>query len=270
MTRVSRTTRRLIHGAARLGHVATGTVYVLMGALAVAATIDRRVHPPGPTDALYELRATGLGAAATVIIAIGLVADTLWQTLRAWRDFDRVGTGVQGLIERGAAAFSGLLHLGLALAAARLILGYDGPAAFESQTRSWLGAVLSLPGGDWLIGLFAAITFVVAVVMIYRGAAPRVLKRLDLAHLHGALATVASVLGRLGLLARGAVYALIAAFLGAAAYHHSASQAKAVGGVMRLLQYDRDGRWLLAAIAVGFLANGGVELIRAWHRTIRA
>jgi hypothetical protein len=260
----------LIHGAARLGHVATGIVYLLMGALAVAATIDRRLHPPGPTDALYELRATSLGAVATVVIAIGLVADALWQALRAWRDFDRVGTGVQGLIERAAAAFSGLLHLGLALTAALLVLGYDSAASFESQTKSWLGAVLSLPGGDWLIGLLAAITFVVAVVMIYRGAAPRVLERLDLAHLRGALGDVASVLGRLGLLARGALYALIAAFLGAAAYHHSASQAKAVGGAMRVLQMDRDARWLLAAIAVGFLANGGVELIRAWHRTIRA
>jgi hypothetical protein len=65
------------------------------------------------------------------------------------------------------------------------------------------------------------------------------------------------------------IYALIASFLGAAAYHQSASQAKAVGGAMRLLQYDRDGRWLLVAIALGFMANGAVELIRAWHRTIR-
>jgi Domain of Unknown Function (DUF1206) len=241
-----------------------------MGALAVAATIDRRLHPPGPTDALYELRATGLGAVATVAIAIGLVADASWQALRAWRDFDRVGAGLRGIVERGSAAFSGLLHLGLGLTAAGLVLGYHSASSFEAHTKTWLGRVLALPGGDWLVGLLATITFIVAVVMIYRGVAPRVLRRLDLAHLDGALAAVASALGRLGLLGRGAVYALIAAFLGAAAYHHSASQAKAVGGVMRMLQYDRDARWLLAAIALGFIANGGVELIRAWHRTIRA
>ena len=85
----------------------------------------------------------------------------------------------------------------------------------------------------------------------------------------GILRTLTVVFARLGLVARGTVYSLIAVFLGRAAYHHSASDVRAVGGVLRLLQYDREGRWLLAGIAIGFIANGAVELIRAWHRTIR-
>jgi hypothetical protein len=239
----NRTTRRLIGGAARIGHVATGIVYIVVGALAVGASIDRRRHPPGPADALSELQSTGFGAVLNGIIAAGLVADALW--------------------------FVGLLHLGLALVAARLILGYRMSGALESQTRSWIGVTLSLPFGEWLVALLAAVTFAVAVVMIYRGLAPGVLARLNLAHLRGRLRWVASAFARLGLLARGTIYALIAAFLAAAAYHHSASQAREVGGAMRFLQYDRDGRWLLAAIALGFIANGAVELIRAWYRTIR-
>jgi hypothetical protein len=115
----------------------------------------------------------------------------------------------------------------------------------------------------------AGVTFAVALTTMYRGAAPDVLARLNLAHLGGLLRAIASVFARLGLLARGVIYVLIAAFLGAAAYHHSASQAKAVGGAMRALQYDRDGRWLLAAIALGFVANGAIEVVRGWHRTIR-
>jgi Domain of Unknown Function (DUF1206) len=269
MIRTNRTTRRLIGGAARIGHVATGIVYIVVGALAVGASIDRRRHPPGPADALSELQSTGFGAVLNGIIAAGLVADALWQALRAWRDFDHVGAGVRGLVERASAAFVGLLHLGLALVAARLILGYRMSGALESQTRSWIGVTLSLPFGEWLVALLAAVTFAVAVVMIYRGLAPGVLARLNLAHLRGRLRWVASAFARLGLLARGTIYALIAAFLAAAAYHHSASQAREVGGAMRFLQYDRDGRWLLAAIALGFIANGAVELIRAWYRTIR-
>jgi Domain of Unknown Function (DUF1206) len=175
----------LIAGAARIGHAATGIVYILVGALAVAASIDRRRHPSGPADALSDLRSTGFGAVATGIIAGGLIAHAVWQTLRAWRDFDRVGVGVRGLVER-------------------------------------------------------ALTFAVAVAMIYRGVAPGVLARLNLAHLRGWLRRIASVFARRRLL-----------------------------GVMRYLQYDRDGRWLLEAIALGFIASGVVELIRAWHRIIR-
>jgi hypothetical protein len=262
-------TRRWVHGAARVGHVATGIVYILVGALAVAASIDRHRRPAGPADALYRLRATDLGAVATVIIAVGLIADALWQALRAWRDFDRVGAGLRGLIQRAGVAFSGLLHLGLAVAAARLVLGYDTGDTLESQTKGWLAFAFTLPVGPWLVALAAGVTFAVAAVTIYRGIAPRVLARLNLAHLHERLAWAASLFARLGLLARGAIYAVIAVFLIAAAYHHSASQARAVGGAMRFLQHDRDGRWLLAAIALGFVANGAVEIIRARHRTIR-
>src|SRR5919109_3375270 len=257
-----------VRGAARFGHVATGIVYVLVGVLAMAASIDRRVRPPGPTDAFYELRATGIGALATLIVAGGLIVDALWQALRAWHDFDRVGGGVRGLLERGGVAVSGVLHLGLAVAAARLVIGYDSADTLESQTKTWVAIPLSVPRGEWVVALLASVTFGVALITIYRGAAPYVLERLSLAHLRGVLRSVAWLCARLGLLARGSIYAMIAAFIGTAAYHHRASDVRAIGGVLRLLQYTQDGRWLLAAIALGFVANGIVELIRAWHRAI--
>ncbi len=260
---------RLVHGAARIGHAATGIVYALVGALAIAASVDRQLHPAGPEGALHELGATSIGAVATLIVAVGLVADAAWQGLRAWRDYERVGAGLTGVIDRISAGVTGLLHLGLALAAARLVLMYDTSETLESRTTGWLSIALSVRLGGWLVALLAGITFAVAVTMIYRGAAPGVLARLNIAHLDGTLRSVASLGARLGFFARGTIYALVAASVGAAAYHHSASEVRAVGGAMRVLQYDRDGRWLLAAIALGFIANGAVEIIRAWHRTIR-
>ena len=271
MTRaaVAQSAVQWLRAAARIGHVATGTVYVLVGVLAVAAAVDRRRRPPGPADALHELGATAVGAIATVVVAVGLIADALWQAIRAWRDFDRVGTGISGLVQRASVAISGLLHLGLSVTAATMVLGYDTPERLEPQTKSWLTIILSLRGGKWLVAMLAAITFMVAVTTMYRAVAPRILARLNLKHLHGVLRSVASISGRLGLLARGILYAMIAVFLGAAAYHQRAADVKTVGGALRSLQYDRGGRWLLAAIALGFIANGAVELIRARHRTIR-
>ena len=266
----NRDDRPWLRAAARMGHVATGTVYLLVGTLAVGAAIGQRPRAPGPADALHELGATGIGAVAAILIAVGLVADALWQAIRAWRDVDRVGTGPRGLVERASAGFSGLLHLGLGVTAAGLVLGYAASDRLESQRHRWLITLFSVRAGKWLVALLAAITLVVAVTAVYRAVTPRILARLNLEHLQGMLRHVAAVFGRLGLLARATIYAMIAAFLGSAAYHHRVDDVKTVGGAFRFLQYDDDGRWLLAAIAFGFIANGAVELIRARHRTIRA
>src|SRR5439155_1665977 len=175
----SRPLREALRHAARLGHVAMGIVYVIVGFTALIAAFDRRLQPTGAEGALYALRASALGRAALAGIAVGLVADSVWQGVRAIFDSDGVGDGPSGIAQRIAAGITGLLHLGLAVAAMRLLL-VASPPIFDATANSWLARILALGPGAWLVGVAGAVTLGVAASMLYIAVAPGMLARLNM------------------------------------------------------------------------------------------
>jgi hypothetical protein len=264
----SRPLREALRHAARLGHVAMGIVYVIVGFTALIAAFDRRLQPTGAEGALYALRASGLGRAAVVGIAVGLVADSVWQGARAIFDSDGVGDEFGGVAQRIAAGVTGLLHLGLAIAAIRLLFGTSSPS-LDATANSWLARILALGPGAWLVGIAGAVTLGIAASMLYIAVAPGMLARLDLEAAPRILRVATVLWARMGYLARGAVYAMIGGLLLLSALHHPAGEAGTVGGALRTVRYERHGTSFLALIGIGFIANGTVELVRARHRTIR-
>jgi hypothetical protein len=267
-TRLSSTVKEGFRNAARLGHVAMGVVYVLVGFIAFVAAFNHRLQPTGAEGALYQLLASPIGVVAVVAIAIGLVADAVWQGVRALFDSDEVGDGLSGLSERMAAGITGVLHLGLALGAMRLLVAGSPPLS-DAAAGGWLARVLSFQSGIWIVGLAGVITMAIAVIMFYRTVAPELVARLNLQHTRGLLRTWTVLLARLGFLARGAVYSVIAGFLLLSVLHEDRREVPTMGGALRAVRYERHGTPLLAAIALGFVANGTVELIRARHRTVK-
>ena len=264
----SRPLRAALRHAARLGHVTMGIVYVVVGFIALIAAFDRRLQPTGAEGALYALRASALGRAAIAGIAVGLVADSVWQGVRAVVDSDGVGDEVSGLAQRIAAAVTGLLHLGLAIAAMRLLLG-TSPPSLDATANSWLARILALGPGPWLVGIAGAVTLGIAASMLYIAVAPAMLARLNLEAAPRILRVATVLWARVGYLARGAVYAIIGGLLLLSALHPPAREAGTVGGALRTVRYERHGASFLALIGIGFIANGTVELVRARHRTIR-
>jgi uncharacterized protein DUF1206 len=264
----SRPLREALRQAARLGHVAMGIVYVVVGFTALIAAFDRRLQPTGAEGALYALRASALGKAAVAGIAVGLVADSVWQGVRAVFDSDRVGNGVTGVAQRVAAAVTGLLHLGLAIAAMRLLVA-TSPPTLDATANSWLVRILALGPGPWLVGFAGAVTLGVAASVLYIAVTPEMLTRLNLEAMPRTLRVATALLARVGYLARGAVYAIIGGLLLLSALHHHAAEPGTMGGALRTVRYERHGTSFLALLGVGFIANGTVELVRARHRTIR-
>src|SRR6266850_1614713 len=98
--RGQRRAARWVDAAARLGHVATGSVYMIVGVVAGLACFDARMRPLGTQGALHRALKGDLGAIALLAIALGLTADAVWQMVRAAVDADRVGPGITGAIGR--------------------------------------------------------------------------------------------------------------------------------------------------------------------------
>src|SRR5438132_3104323 len=99
-----------VRRAARIGHVCVGSVYVLVGALAMAAAIDPRREPTDSVGAFRHLLMDPLGGLVAIALVVGFVADAVWQAVRAFSGSVR---GLAGLVQRatwsvrGATSISG-------------------------------------------------------------------------------------------------------------------------------------------------------------------
>ena len=128
---------------ARIGFAARGLVYIMVGwlALDVAANGGETTDNQG---ALGTLANAPLGHALLAICAIGFAGYAIWRLTEAITDPENRSRTIKGKFERAGYAFSGLTHVGLATAAARLALkqtraqhGSPGDASAESWS-AWL------------------------------------------------------------------------------------------------------------------------------------
>jgi Domain of Unknown Function (DUF1206) len=78
-----------------------------------------------------------------------------------------------------------------------------------------------------------------------------------------------TALGRIGLLARGVVFACIGGFLMEAAWHANPREARGLGGALRALEQRPFGPWVLGTVAVGLTCYGLYMIVLAWYRRSR-
>ena len=265
-TSLGKEARAWIRSAARLGHVSTGAVYLVVGIVAFSAAIDTNVPVTGAQGALHSLLDRPLGVVAVIAIAVGLIADACWQMIRAASDADRAGTGLRGWAERAGWFVSGVVHFGLAMAAVKLVIGIP-QATSEAQAKGWVALLLFI--GPWAVGAIALVVVGVAVFLLYRAWVVDIDKWLDLRQMARGNRLAVLGLGAIGLVARAVMYGVIAWFLMLSAVTADSLHARGLEGAFRVIGHGRYGPPLLAAIGLGFIANGIVEFLRARYRQIR-
>jgi len=263
---IGKEARAWISSAARLGHVSTGAVYLVVGIVALSAAIDAHVRVTGAQGALHRLLDHPLGVVAVIGIAVGLIADACWQMIRAATDADRAGTGPRGWAERAGWFVSGVVHFGLAMAAVKLVIGIP-QATSEAQAKGWVALLLFI--GPWAVGAIALVVVGVAVFLLYRAWVVDIDKWLDLRQMTRGNRLAVLGLGAIGLVARAVMYGVIAWFLMLSAVTANSLHARGLEGAFRAIGHGRYGPPLLAAIGLGFIANGIVEILRARYRQIR-
>ncbi|MEO6972625.1 MAG: DUF1206 domain-containing protein [Rhodoferax sp.] len=254
---------------ARVGIVAEGMIYLLIGGLALASAFDAAQRPSGSSGAMSKLARVPLGRVMLTLLALGLVAYVLWQLMLAVLDPEcsEAHWTIRRFAVRIHHLWSAALHCFLVGIAGWQLLGF-GHGGNDGQTQKHLtGIALQLSGGPWLVSGIGVGIAAYALVQWILACRPQKDTRMDLAHTRLRIPILAMLV--LGYVARGALFGLIGAFLVYAAWRHDPDQAAGIAGALQSVRRQPYGPWLLGAVAIGLIAFGLGQIAKARYRRIR-
>lgn len=239
----------------RIGYAAKGTVYFVVGILAGIAAIGDGGRTTGSKGAIQEIGQQSFGQVLLVLLGIGLGCYAIWRFLAAIFDAEGKGTDAKGIVIRASFFVSALIHAGLAFAALSALSGGNSGDG-EGDARSMTARLMEMPLGPWLV-ILAAIAVAGAGIMQWsRAIKEKYRNKFDLDGRAAAQRHWIERISKMGLLARGLVFLLIAFFLAQAGWEADASAARGFGGALAVLAQHSYGPWLLGMTALGVICYG--------------
>jgi Domain of Unknown Function (DUF1206) len=252
---------------ARAGYAAKGVVYALVGGLAVMAAAGAGGSTTGSKGALRTLMDKPYGLAMLAVVAIGLGGYAVWCIVRALLDPERDGRDAKGIGKRALNFGKGVVHGALVVAVVGMMRG-AGPTNDDGGVRDWTAWLMSFPLGLWLVGLAGAAVLAYGLRQLQRAWKTDLDDELDLGRMGAAAHAWTIRFSRFGMAARGAVFAIMGAFLVLAAFRENPAEARGVGGALETLRRQPYGAALLAIIALGLVAYGAYQFILCRYRRI--
>lgn len=196
---------------ARIGCVSIGTVYIIVGVLAVLALLGILIEAADEERMVHVLEDVPGGSIVIWSIVLGIAAYVLWRMIEVITDPYEFGDDWRGYAYRAAIAFTALTYAAIAWSVARASLGggNGGTDASEDARQKMVAQILEWPGGAWLIGLFASIVIGVGVAQFIHIARRSYTLEINLHDLSPAGRTIIHGLAGYGLAARGAILGVI-------------------------------------------------------------
>jgi hypothetical protein len=257
-------------GYARFSFAAKGVLQLLVGALALAAAMgERRGRVTDAAGALRDVAREPFGRPVVLMVAVGLLGYAAFKFIEGLFDPRRRSPGLRTGLFRLGDGFSGVAYLLLGIGATQLFLRSGAPTSGDARTRYWTSEALTLPYGDGLLLLAAAVFGGIACLFLARALVIRdVCADLDVDALGPTGCRAAATLIRVASLVQATLFGTVAYLLLRAAEVHDANQVRGTGGALRLLSAHH-GRLALGLLAAGMLAMGLSSFVEArWRKMI--
>src|SRR5688500_7391780 len=249
---------------ARVGLIAYGVVHLLIGWLALqiawAASASNSADSSG---ALGTLAGQPFGKILLWLVAVGLVALALWQASEAiWGYRNREGAKrVRKQVTSGAKV---VIYAALGVSAASVALG-SGSSSSQSQQQATSG-VLAWPAGQVIVVVTGLIIIGVGVAGVVKGVKKSFSEEIDTSSMSPVARKGVARLGQVGYIAKGVALGVVGGLLSYAALISERQKAPGLDGALHAILAQTFGRFLLTAVALGFVAFGLFALLQSRYR----
>jgi hypothetical protein len=254
---------------ARLGYASNGLLYVIVGSTVALAAVNVGGRMRGTRGALDLLVTQPFGRLAVTLVAIGLCGFILRCFVQVFvlptigvppKPFMRV-------LRRTGCAVSGLAHIGIALTALQMTLGLTVTSPDEGTPRpDWVTLLLTWrPMDGWLTMLAGLVVVGMAVYQFYVALNRRFTIDLQLERMSHRIKRAAFACGVTGHAGRGVAFFIVGMFLVYAGWYVEEVESRSLGDIIRMLELQPFGVWVLVTIATGLIAYGLFLLLVAWY-----
>jgi hypothetical protein len=254
---------------ARLGYAMKGVVYLVIGILAVELAAGKGGAATDQRGAIHVIYDQPFGRFLLVVVAIGLIAFTLWCFIQALLDTEGKGKKAKGILARVGYAAIGVSYGLLAIGTIQLVAGTgNGGQSSSTSAQNWTGIVLKYGIGVALMVLIGLIVLGIAFYLFYRAYSANFQQKLSLQGMSAQVRKGLILLGRLGYAALGVVFCIVGFFLIIAALQHNPNDAKGLDSALQVLLQQPFGAVLLGIVALGLIAYGAYSFVEARYRRI--
>ena len=194
---------------------------------------------------------------------VGLVALALWQASEAiwgYRNLDGAKR-VRKQVTSGARA---VVYAALAVSAALFALG-TGSSSSQSQEQATTG-VLTRPGGRVLVVVAGLAIIGVGIAGIIKGIKKSFIEEINTSSMPPTARTGVLRLGQVGYIAKGIALSVVGGLLTYATLTFDRQTAQGLDGALQTILAQPFGKFLLTAVALGFVAFGLFAILQSRYR----
>lgn len=249
---------------ARAGLIAYGVVHLLIGWLAVQIAWSASGSKSADTSgALRTLADQPFGKILLWLVALGLVALALWQASEAiWGYRNR--EAAKRIPKQATSGAKAVIYAALGVSAALVALG-SGSSSSQSQQHATSG-VLAWPGGRVIVVVAGLIIIGVGVAEVVKGVKKSFSEQIDTSSMSPAAREGVARLGQVGYIAKGVAFGVVGGLLSYATLTFDRQQAQGLDGALQTILAQPFGKFLLTAVALGFVAFGLFAMLQARYR----
>jgi hypothetical protein len=256
-----------LNALARVGLVAKGVSYALVGVLAIKLAADSGGKATSRQGALHTLAQHSFGKFVLVVLAFGFAAYAIWRFAQAFFDKNNDGDGAKGLAKRAGYFGRGAIYAGLTYSTIKILSG-SAEQSQNQKAHETTATLLSWPAGKWIVGAAGLALIGVGLWNGYRALEKKFLKNWRTEQMSAAAQRWGTRAGVVGLPARMVVFTLIGIFVVKAAYDYNPREAIGVDGALQKLASQSYGSWLLGIVAAGLLAYAVFCFFEARYREV--
>jgi hypothetical protein len=196
---------------ARYGCVSIGTVYILLGSMAILSLFGRAEDDADEERALDYLLEYTLGEILVWVVLIGMVGYIIWRIFEAITDPYDFGNDLKGIAKRVGIGLTSVGYGLIAFSAWDVLNG--GGDDSEQEQQLMIARVLAWQVGPWLIGAVGVMTGIVGLFQFRFVATGAYKKWLRLEELSDTVKRIIQTLAWAGYLARGVILMVLGYFL---------------------------------------------------------